>query len=226
MMRFNAAHRKIKEMVKNGKLGKIVMARAQLSCWYPPTEGAWRQKKELSMGGTLTDMGAHCLDILEYILDTNITDVSCFTGNIVNNYEVEDSSLVTARFYNGAFGVIDNYFNIPDLSSKNILEVYGSKGSVLCRGTIGQESSGTCEIYLEEEEAGYSPDQKRKNIIKKEILDIHYENIYEKEIEYFSDCIEKNIEPERLSGSIGLHNMRIIEACYDSANTLKHKKVL
>ncbi|MGC8972146.1 MAG: Gfo/Idh/MocA family protein, partial [bacterium] len=53
MMRFHSLHNKAKEMIKNGELGEIVFARAQLSCWYPPISGAWRQDPTLGGGGSL-----------------------------------------------------------------------------------------------------------------------------------------------------------------------------
>ena len=56
-----------KKLIAEGKLGEIVSARAQLTCWYPEMEGAWRQKKALSGGGALIDMGVHCIDLIEYI---------------------------------------------------------------------------------------------------------------------------------------------------------------
>ena len=40
MMKFHGAHVKIKQLIDEGRLGKIVYVRAQLSCWYPKIEGA------------------------------------------------------------------------------------------------------------------------------------------------------------------------------------------
>src|SRR5207248_1142335 len=36
MMRFQTQHQAAAKMIQEGKLGKPVYARAQLSCWYPP----------------------------------------------------------------------------------------------------------------------------------------------------------------------------------------------
>jgi predicted dehydrogenase len=131
MMRFHAHHLKAKEMVKDGLLGRIVLCRAQLSCWYPEIKGAWRQDMKLSGGGSLIDMGNHCIDLLEYILESRVKEVACFTDRLVQDYQVEDSATCILRFENGAQGIVDNFFNIPDNSSKNRLEIYGSKGSLL-----------------------------------------------------------------------------------------------
>ena len=44
MMRFQSQHRQALEMIQADKLGKLTYGRAQLSCWYPPIDGAWRQE--------------------------------------------------------------------------------------------------------------------------------------------------------------------------------------
>lgn len=217
MMRFHSLHNKAREMIRNGELGEIVFARAQLSCWYPPIEGAWRQDPTLGGGGALIDMGSHCLDLLEYILDTEIETVSCFTDNVIHNYKSEDSSLVMVRFKNKAHGVIDSYFNIPDNSSKNKLEVYGTKGSLLAEGTIGQSSYGEMIAFLEKDSKGYDASQIREigNGMKIEVPSV---NIYQAEIEAFSSAIEEDKEP-LVSGEVGLWSLKVIEACYESSKS-------
>ena len=51
MRRFHPYHRKIKEMVDAGVLGRIVRARVQTHLWYPGTPDAWRLKQETGGGG-------------------------------------------------------------------------------------------------------------------------------------------------------------------------------
>ncbi len=65
MMRFLSQHKAALKLISEGKLGKPVFGRAQLSCWYPPVEGAWRQDPATGGGGSLMDMGSHCIDLLE-----------------------------------------------------------------------------------------------------------------------------------------------------------------
>ena len=57
MMKYHGYHIKAKEMIGNGRLGQIVMGRAQLTCWYPPIEEVWRQ--DPARGGALMDMAIH-----------------------------------------------------------------------------------------------------------------------------------------------------------------------
>jgi len=124
-------------MIDKGELGKLVMGRAQLTCWYPPIKGAWRQNPELGGGGSLIDMGTHCIDLLEMLMG-KVIEVFCYKDHLVQSYPVEDTSVVLLKFESGALGIVDNHFNIPDASSENRLEIYGSKGSILARGTIRQ----------------------------------------------------------------------------------------
>jgi len=113
MMRHHGAHQKILELIQKGTIGKPVMGRAQLSCWYPPIEGAWRQDPTLGGGGSFIDMGNHCFDLLEMFLGKT-TEVHAFIGNLVHNYKSEDTAVVTFRFESGAIGIVDNLFNVPD----------------------------------------------------------------------------------------------------------------
>ncbi|MCD5391111.1 Gfo/Idh/MocA family oxidoreductase [candidate division NPL-UPA2 bacterium] len=219
MMRFHAYHHRAREMVAEGRLGKVVLGRAQLSCWYPPIEGAWRQDPKLGGGGPLIDMGSHCIDLLEFILDSRVREVCCLTGTLAHNYPVEDSATVLLRFENGAQGTADNFFSIPDASSKNRLEIYGTKGSILAEGTLGQMATGEMTAYLEKEQKGYEAKQERATS-STERIELTPINMYQAEVEHFSDCIVKDLEPA-ISGEDGLWSQKVVLACYESAKTGK-----
>jgi len=216
MMRFVAQHREALKLVKEGRLGKPTYARAQLSCWYPPIEGAWRQDPATGGGGALIDMGGHCIDLLEMLFGT-IVKVSCFVNSTVHNYESEDSATAMLFFENGALGTVDTFFCIPDNSSKNVLELYGSKGSILARGTVGQGPTGEMTAFLETDGGDYDAQQART---EGQGIRIAPEpvNTYKAEIEEFSQAIIEDREPT-ISGQLGLRSQRILTACYESARS-------
>lgn len=218
MMRFLSQHQAALQMIRDGKLGKPVYGRAQLSCWYPPIEGAWRQDPVTGGGGSLMDMGSHCIDLLEMFFG-KIKSLSCFINNSVHAYKSEDSAVVSIFFENGAMGTVDTFFCIPDNSSKNILELYGSKGSILAKGTIGQGASGEMIAYLEGDSSGYNSQQTRDggNGI---VINPSPVNTYRAEIEEFSCAILEKREP-RNNVQLGLASQRIMAACYESAKTGK-----
>lgn len=216
MMRFLAQHQAALKMIKDGKLGNPVYGRAQLSCWYPPAEGAWRQDPKTGGGGSLMDMGSHCIDLLEMFFG-KAKSVSCFIDNRIHSYKSEDSAVVSLVFENGALGTVDTFFCIPDNSSKNMLELYGSKGSIIAKGTIGQGSSGEMTAYLESDEAGYDAAQTR-NIGEGIPINPEPVNTYLAEIDDFSKALLEKKEPMN-NASIGLHSQKVLSACYKSAKT-------
>ena len=216
MMRFQAQHQEALRLVHDGKLGTPVLGRAQLSCWYPPIPGAWRQYPDQSGGGSLMDMGGHCIDLLEMFFG-RACRVQCMTGNLVHGYPSEDTAVVLLEFQNGAKGVVDNLFNVPDASSKNCLELYGPKGSILADGTIGQGELGEMIAYLESGDTGYEAKQTRTAsggiAITPDPL-----NMYRAEVEAFSRAVLDGTEPP-VSAEDGLWSQYVLAACYESAKT-------
>ena len=72
MMRFSRQHQAALRLIEEGRLGQPVYGRAQMMCWYPPMAGAWRQETSLGGGGALMDMGGHCIDLLEPIIQHSV----------------------------------------------------------------------------------------------------------------------------------------------------------
>ena len=214
MMRFVAQHRQALALIEQGRLGKPVYARAQLSCWYPPIKSAWRQDPATGGGGALIDMGGHCIDLLEMFFGP-VAKVSCFINNTVHSYKSEDSATAMLFFQNGAIGTVDTFFCIPDAGSKNVLELYGSKGSILAKGTIGQGPAGEMEAFLEEDGKGYDAGQSRGASQSMKIKP-KPANTYQAEIEEFSAAVVEDREPA-ISGELGLRSQKVLTACYESA---------
>jgi predicted dehydrogenase len=212
-------------MIKDGVIGTPVLARAQLTCWYPRIEGAWRQNPELSGGGSLIDLGSHCIDLLEMLLSTRVKEVFSFQDTLIHKYPVEDSSVVLLRFNSGAMGVIDNFFNIPDKASKNLLEIYGTRGSIMAEGSIGQESTGKGLLYYYPQEEYESKQERMIEEFKPREIEYDVVKIYAAEVDHFSQCILENTEPE-INGEVGLWNMKVISACYESAKLKKAVEVI
>ena len=218
MLRFVAQHCEALRMIAEGKLGKPVFARAQLSCWYPPMAGAWRQEPATGGGGSLMDMGGHCLDLQEMFFGP-IKAVSCFTSRTVHAYASEDSAVVSVQFANGALGVVDAFFCMPDEASENRLELYGSLGSILARGTIGQGDHGDMTACLVERAGAYEAQQSRA-LGQTVAIDPKPVNTYRAEIEEFSQAILDGREPSN-NAQLGLRSQRVLAACYESARTGK-----
>ncbi len=216
MMRFQAQHQEALSLVRDGKIGTPVLGRAQLSCWYPPIPGAWRQYPEQSGGGSLMDMGGHCIDLLEMFYG-RARKVQCFIGNLIHDYPSEDTAAVLLEFEHGAKGIVDNLFNVPDASSENRLELYGSKGSILAEGTIGQGEMGEMTAYLESGDAEYEAKQARSGGAGVAITPDPV-NMYRAEVEGFAQAVLNDTEPP-VSAEDGLWSQYVLAACYKAAKT-------
>jgi len=219
-MKVHALNATARGMVQRGDIGQVVFARAQLSCWYPPIEGAWRQDPELGGGGALIDMATHCYDLLQFIIGSKITEVFAFTDTLTHGYPVDDSSTTLLRFANGAHAVVDAFFNVPDSAGQARLELYGNKGSIQAEGTIGQAATGKMVAYLSDSAKDYDP-QQSKDSLDVAVREIDYTpvNMYAAEMDYLSRCIESGTPPTINTGEEGLRVLKVALAAYESAKT-------
>jgi predicted dehydrogenase len=217
MMRFHGAHRRIKEIISSGMIGKPVYARAQLACWYPPIPGAWRQHLNCGGGGALIDMGTHLFDLLEMFLGP-IASVAAVTRTQVHDYEVEDSATTLLEFETGCQGTVDTFFCVPDAASRTRLEIYGSRGAVLSEGTIGQGSGGKLEVYAEARGQGYEAGQLKD--LQSSFREEPFERVnpYTSEFESFALAVLGGKQAE-LDARRGIHILRIVEMAYESSKT-------
>ena len=216
MMTFHGAHQAMKSVIEAGKIGKIVSMRAQLSCWYPPIEGAWRQDPARGGGGSLIDMATHLYDLLEFFAGP-VRRVVAFTGNLVQDYRSEDAATTLLEFADGAQATVDTFFCVPDEASRTRLEIYGSGGSLLSEGTIGQGSGGVVEGIFGLGTAGYDATQNKDTLPTFEPLSFEEINPYTAECAAFARCILDNTPPVVNTGEHAIHIMQLTELAYASA---------
>jgi predicted dehydrogenase len=216
MMKFHGAHRKIKELIEEGRLGKIVYMRAQLSCWYPPIEGAWRQDPKTGGGGALIDMATHLYDLLKYFAGP-VWQVAALTGNLVQDYKSEDAATSLLEFKSGAHATVDCFYCIPDEASRARLEIYGSRGAILGEGTIGQSEGGKLEGIFGLGDAAYDAQQDKDVERKFNRIPFRKVNPYTAECEYFAGCILSGRAPGINNAENALRIMKLTEKAYTSS---------
>ena len=214
MMRFGSYIQAMKQAIADGKIGKPVSGFAQFTCWYPEIPGAWRQTKAASGGGAMMDMGVHCIDLMQYILDSNAKEVAAFHDTISFSYEVEDSSTVMMRMENGCQCVVQSNFNIPDEAATWRVEIFGDKGRLLGNGVIGQVDGGELDAMFLGDLGGYDAQQDKKDAAK-ENIEVEFGNTYTREIESFSHSLLTGA-PLEVPASQAVQVQRIMEAAYRS----------
>jgi len=218
MMKFHGAHQAIKGIIAQGRLGKIVYMRAQLSCWYPRIEGAWRQDPRLGGGGALIDMATHLYDLLEYFAGP-IRRIAAVANTLVQEYKSDDSSTTLAEFKSGAHATTDCFYCVPDEASRTRLEIYGSKGAILTEGTIGQSEKGKVEAYFTEAAGGYDAAQNKDVARKFENIAFQPVDPYTAECDYFANCVLEGLPPAINNGKNAVHILSLVEKAYESWKT-------
>ncbi|MBQ1228932.1 MAG: Gfo/Idh/MocA family oxidoreductase [Firmicutes bacterium] len=223
MMRFHSYHQAMKEIVSSGKIGEIVSARAQLTCWYPEMENCWRQDIKLSGGGAMMDMGVHCVDLIRYITGLEVVEAAGICGNQVFKYSVEDAGGVIMKLSNGAVAYVDANFNIPDAAAKCKIEFYGTKGSIFAQGTISQVEGGEIEVLCTGDALGYDANQNRDEVAPLEVK-VEFGNMYTKEIEAFGRAVAGEA-PVAITAADAIASQKVIEAAYSSCANKTYAKL-
>ncbi len=215
MMKFHGAHEKIKTLIDEGRLGKIVTMRAQLSCWYPKMKGAWRQDPRKGGGGALIDMASHLYDLLEHFAGP-VRRVVALTARLVQDYKSEDASTTLLEFKSGAHATVDCFFCVPDEASRTRLEIYGSQGAILSEGTVGQSKGGKLEGIFGLGDAGYDAAQNKD--VARTFARIPFRRIdpYTAECAAFADCVLSGTPPKINDGKHAVRIMKLVEKAYAS----------
>lgn len=164
-----------RSLIESGRIGDIRHWRAvYLQDWLtnPSVPLAWRLQKELAGSGALGDIGAHILDLAQFLvspvtsvvgtLDTFIKErpiedrnsggsgLSWKAGTEMGQVTVDDATTFLARFENGATGTFEATRMASGRRNYNSFEISGSKGSI----AFNLERLNELEVYLSDDESG------------------------------------------------------------------------
>lgn len=207
MMRFGTHVRTMKELIAQGKIGRVVSAYSQFSDWMPDTVDTWFTRKEKAGGGCLLDMGVHVVDLMQYILNTRCDRVMALNETLSFSYDVEDSSTLLMRMENGAQCVVQTNFNVPGEACRWRLEFFGDRGCLMGKDVIGQVDGGTLEaVFVEQPLMDADP---APGIL----LPGEFGNFYTREIESFSDSVLHE-KPLVVPAEEAVRVQRILEEAY------------
>ncbi len=160
VMNFMDGVRRVKRLIADGTLGKVLHCRAVRNGWEEPQPSiSWKKRRELSGGHLYHHI--HELDVVQFIMGTPTT-VTMVGGNVAHQGEEfgdeDDMLLMTLEFGNGSFASLEygSAFRWPE---HHVL-VQGTLGAALIDLTdagVTVRHSGTEERFLlhrtEEEDA-------------------------------------------------------------------------
>ncbi len=114
-------------LVRDGGIGRVVTAEAQIGTRGNLPKG-WRTDPALAGMGTLNNIGVHALDILRYLIGSEVSEVAAMTGS-EPGYEVDTTDLVLLRFANGTLAQMSASQAVPH--PRDDIALYGTDGRVL-----------------------------------------------------------------------------------------------
>ena len=89
---------------------------------------SWYFEPGMAGGGITHLAGVHRIDLLRFVLGTEVEEVSAFIGAATADRPFEEAVVGILRFANGAHGTMHFGLNIPH--GTNRVEVHGSAGSL------------------------------------------------------------------------------------------------
>lgn len=114
--RYNNAAKLVKEAVLSGRLGKILSARSVLTWTRPDSyyaESDWKGTWDKEGGGVVIDQAIHSIDLVNWIVGSEVESVSCSMANRGHDIvKVEDSAEGLITYKNGVrygFYCMNNY---------------------------------------------------------------------------------------------------------------------
>lgn len=224
MMRFHTYHQQIRELIASGALGQIVSGRVQQIFWYPEAMNpqgdalVWRQIKALSGGGALMDVGVHNIDLAEFLSGSRTAEITGFVNTRSFSYDVDDICNLLIRLENGAVFYIDGAFNTQGTPGGNLLEIYGTAGSLLLQGSVGQSEEGELRGFLIKEGADGKPCRSEISLMP------DFSDLYTKEVDGFVQAILTG-GPEPVPMEQGLWIQKVARAAYEASQTGRCVKV-
>ncbi len=211
MMKHHSLHRKMKAIIGDGGIGQVNSVHMHFSCWYPDIPGAWRQQKAFG-GGAVMDLGVHCLELMEWLLDDTVVEVKSFCDTQTFRYEVEDSAVMIVRTAKGVLGTIRVHFNVPDAASLSVVDIYGTDGCLNAKGTLSQEDVGAL-VHTYAPQGAYEAQQTREQTQTVTEWCADGNNLYTEQVAAFRQEVESG-SPTYEGATRAAHIQALVESIY------------
>lgn len=144
ILRFRPVVNRVKDLIDGGAIGDVIHFRGCLyhsSYLNPDRPISWRQKHIMAGGGAMMDLGIHLLDMVRYVIG-EIDEVSAHARTVwkerrthagsseMTANDTEEYMCANLTMRNGAIGFIDSSRVSSSPFGNEILEVFGTKGSI------------------------------------------------------------------------------------------------
>jgi predicted dehydrogenase len=116
--RLTPAHKKAKEIISSGELGRVISFAATFGHKGPEmwsadkSSNTWFFKKNAAAFGSMADLGIHKIDLMRYLIGADVKNVFSRLATLDKKFsdgtpiEVDDNSVEILTFENGALGTV------------------------------------------------------------------------------------------------------------------------
>ncbi len=244
--RFLPAIRLARELIEQGKLGRIYHYRATyLQEWVLPhynTPMTWRLEKDVAGCGALGDLGTHLIDLGRFLVG-DIESVAAMTriftehrpnaDGSTGTVEIDDAFVASVGFANGAIGTLEATRFAAGRKNHEIIEINGEKGSI----EFDLERLNELKVYFIDQEPKEA--QGFSTVLVSEPFHpwwsnwwpqghmIGWEHGFIHELNHFLDCVanDKQVGPYGATFEDGYRADCVSAAIIESARTKRHVDV-
>jgi len=189
--RFSPVHQRVKAFLQTNELGRIYQFSTSFhhggpEHWSIDKENSWFFSQKEAGFGVIGDLGVHKLDLIHWLLDDEIDEISALQGALRQEISVEDHAVIMARTKKGAIGTISLSWNNPVQEHRTVL--YGEHGVL----TFGETLFGIQVAYHN----GRLRDEEVDPILRPDgMLDSGV-------IQHFVQCIREGKQPETSASAV------------------------
>jgi len=207
-LREAASHRKIRELVRSGRVGEPRFAKIFHAGLLPAHLQGWRLRDTKTGPGAILDLTVHDADTLRFILGAEPVEVVSLAqqGGMASG-DIEDGAMTTIRFDNGVVAQLHDAFTVP--FARTGIEVHGTAGSIYARDVMTQRPIG--EVVLRTSRG-------------EEVVPLEQENLYVRTIRAFVAAAHGEGQPT-CTGEDGLRSLATALAALESARAGRRVQV-
>lgn len=201
-LRNAASHRKLRELIQAGAIGKPLFARVFHAVYLPPHLQGWRITQPGAGGGVILDITVHDADTLRFVLDAEpVSAVAMSTGGTMAANALEDGVMAVLQFDNGVMTQLHDAFTSRFAGTG--LEVHGTEGSLFARDVMTQRPVGQIVLRAAQGERE---------------IPLEHENLYVRSLRAFHVAIRGEGQPAA-SGEDGVKSLATALAVLEASRT-------
>jgi 1,5-anhydro-D-fructose reductase (1,5-anhydro-D-mannitol-forming) len=133
--RYVPAHLTMKELIADGAIGDVSVARTYYGIHWPEGPAEWRRKKETAQWGALADIGTHHVDLIRMLLGEIAAGTAIASRRL--GYETDDVLVAGLELESGALASLTISANVWTEEHTRV-EIHGTRGDLVAVDTSPQ----------------------------------------------------------------------------------------